>query len=87
MDSDVCYLVKYHHVDWKVFRKSLPVQMQTMLSVLMIADSIDAMLSDRPYREHLKESTAKVELLKYSGVRYNPKYVEEVIKCHLLQQG
>lgn len=44
--------------------------------ILVVADSYDAMTSDRPYRKSLGKEVAKAELLKYKGIRYDPVVVD-----------
>jgi hypothetical protein len=44
--------------------------------ILAVADSYDAMTSDRPYRKSLGKEVAKQELIKYKGVRYDPTVVD-----------
>jgi putative nucleotidyltransferase with HDIG domain len=46
--------------------------------IIMIADTIDAMTTDRPYRRALTLQKALEELIKYSGHQFDPKLVELV---------
>src|SRR5436309_429919 len=46
--------------------------------IIMIADTIDAMTTDRPYRMALSLQRAIDELKKYAGVQFDPKLVELV---------
>ncbi|HEX7713802.1 MAG TPA: CHASE4 domain-containing protein [Bacillota bacterium] len=48
--------------------------------ILSIADSYDAMTSDRPYRKALTHSQAVQELRKCAGTQFEPKLVEEFIE-------
>src|SRR5438034_2736168 len=48
--------------------------------IIMIADTIDAMTTDRPYRKALSLSKALEELAKYAGRQFDPKLVELVSK-------
>jgi putative nucleotidyltransferase with HDIG domain len=48
--------------------------------IIMIADTIDAMTTDRPYRKALSLSRALEEMIKYSGRQFDPKLVELVSK-------
>ena len=41
-----------------------------------IADTLDAMISDRPYRKALSLTAAQEEITKYSGTQFDPKAVE-----------
>jgi len=46
--------------------------------IIMIADTIDAMTTDRPYRKALSLQKALEEMLKYAGRQFDPKLVELV---------
>jgi len=48
--------------------------------IIMIADTIDAMTTDRPYRKALTLSKALEELTKYAGQQFDPRLVELVSK-------
>ncbi len=49
--------------------------------ILAVADSFDAMTTDRPYRKGMDFQEAKQELLKYKGTRYDEKVVDTFINC------
>lgn len=44
--------------------------------ILAVADSFDAMISDRPYRKGLKVEKALAELNKHSGTQFDPKVID-----------
>jgi HD-GYP domain-containing protein (c-di-GMP phosphodiesterase class II) len=44
--------------------------------IFTIADSLDAMISDRPYRKALPMPHARGEILRCSGTQFDPKVVE-----------
>jgi putative nucleotidyltransferase with HDIG domain len=48
--------------------------------IIMIADTIDAMTTDRPYRKALSLSKALEEMSKHAGRQFDPKLVELVSK-------
>jgi putative nucleotidyltransferase with HDIG domain len=48
--------------------------------IIMIADTIDAMTTDRPYRKALTLQRALEELKRYSGRQFDPQLVELVAK-------
>jgi putative nucleotidyltransferase with HDIG domain len=48
--------------------------------IIMIADTIDAMTTDRPYRRALTLAKALEELVKYSGRQFDPSIVELVCR-------
>jgi len=44
--------------------------------IFAVADTLDAMISDRPYRRALPLSEAKAEILRNAGLQFDPKVVE-----------
>jgi cyclic di-GMP phosphodiesterase len=44
--------------------------------IFAIADTLDAMISDRPYRKALSLAEAHAEITKYSGSQFDPRAVE-----------
>jgi diguanylate cyclase (GGDEF)-like protein/putative nucleotidyltransferase with HDIG domain len=48
--------------------------------IVAVADAIEAMTSDRPYRKALKLERVREELVKYSGTQFDPLVVEAAIK-------
>ena len=49
--------------------------------ILSVADTWDAMLSDRPYRTALSVVEAKNELARHSGTQFDPDVVEALVRC------
>jgi putative nucleotidyltransferase with HDIG domain len=49
--------------------------------ILSVADAWDAMRSDRPYRAALSVEEAKNEVLRYSGIQFDPKIIEALVSC------
>ncbi len=56
-------------------------QISMEAKILAVADSFDAMTTNRPYRKGMTYSEAKAELLRYRGVRYDPAVVDAFIEC------
>jgi len=48
--------------------------------IIMIADTIDAMTTDRPYRKALTLSKALEEMFRHAGRQFDPRLVELVSK-------
>jgi len=48
--------------------------------ILTIADAFDAITTERPYRKGLDFGQAKQELIKYKGIRYDPKVVDAFLE-------
>jgi HD-GYP domain-containing protein (c-di-GMP phosphodiesterase class II) len=69
-----------HHHEWlngegypdRLQEKDISIEAR----ILTVADSFDAMTTDRPYRKKLDYQQAKEELLRYSGTRYDKAVVE-----------
>lgn len=75
--------VLYHHerIDGKgyprgISGKSIPLGAR----ILTVADSYDAMTTDRPYRAALSQDTAVNELVKFSGIQFDPDVVNTFIE-------
>lgn len=71
--------VLYHHERWdgrgypdRLRGRDIPVQGR----LLAVADAVDAMLSDRPYRPALTLEQVKQELLTGQGTQFDPEMVE-----------
>lgn len=54
--------------------------------IIMIADSVDAMLSDRPYRKALGLDHVQKELIEGSGTQFDPDIVASIIGSGLLEE-
>ncbi|MEA5009910.1 MAG: HD-GYP domain-containing protein [Clostridium tyrobutyricum] len=50
--------------------------------IIAVADSYDAMVSDRPYRKGLPHSTASNELIKYKNIQFDSQVVDAFFKIH-----
>lgn len=80
--KDVTVIVKHHHerYDGKGYPDGLKGdEIPIEASILMIADSYDAMTSDRPYRKALTPEEAVEELRKNSGTQFHPELVTKFI--------
>jgi putative nucleotidyltransferase with HDIG domain len=53
--------------------------------VIKVCDSIDAMLSDRPYRRALTLTQVKSELDKYSGIEFDVRIAQSVLASSILE--
>jgi HD-GYP domain-containing protein (c-di-GMP phosphodiesterase class II) len=75
--------VLYHHERFdgsgyprKIDGKNIPLSGR----IIAIADSFDAMTSDRPYRPRMKFSMATEELIKGSGTQFDPEIVDVFLR-------
>ena len=48
--------------------------------IVAVADAMEAMTSDRPYRKALKPEKVQAELMKHSGTQFDPLVVDAAIK-------
>jgi putative nucleotidyltransferase with HDIG domain len=81
--KDIVPLVLYHHEWWDgsgypegIKGEQIPLGAR----ILAIADSYDAMTSDRPYRKALDQDVAVRELKKYAGTQFDPALVDIFIR-------
>lgn len=76
--------IKYHHryYDGSGYPEDSPShEVPLSAHIIMVADSFDAMTSDRPYRKALTEESAYEELRRCSGTQFNPKVVDAFFKA------
>lgn len=80
--QDVTKIVRHHHEKYDgtgypdgLKGEEIPIE----ASILMIADTYDAMTTDRPYRKALTKEMAIEELRKYSGTQFDPRLVDVFI--------
>jgi putative nucleotidyltransferase with HDIG domain len=55
--------------------------------VIMLCDSIDAMLSDRPYRKALSVTDVRLELLRCAGTQFDPRIVDVILNRNTLERA
>jgi response regulator RpfG family c-di-GMP phosphodiesterase len=75
-------IVRSHHERWDgrgypdgLYREEIPIGAR----IFAVADALDAMTSNRPYRRALSWSTARDEILGQSGRQFDPAVVESFI--------
>ncbi|MCZ8266775.1 MAG: HD-GYP domain-containing protein [Gemmatimonas sp.] len=73
--QDIVPAVRHHHENWdgtgypdRLQGKEIPLASR----IIMFADTIDAMTTDRPYRKALGEADVRAELVKFSGTQFDP---------------
>lgn len=80
----LCPYIKHHHerYDGKGYPDKLKEKEIPLFSrIILIADTVDAMMSDRPYRKGLSLDTVISELKQCSGTQFDPSLVELFIKA------
>lgn len=75
-------IVRHHHENWDgtgypdgIVGKAIPLGSR----IIMFADTIDAMTTDRPYRKALGEAEVRAELLKHRGTQFDPNICDALI--------
>jgi len=84
--KDLVDPVRSHHENWDgtgypdaLVAEAIP----SWARIIAIADTIDAMTTDRPYRAALDELTVRKELEKYRGKQFDPKIYDALVPNEL----
>lgn len=83
---DLVDTVRNHHENWDgsgypdgLAGEDIPLGSR----VILFADTIDAMTTDRPYRKALSEAQVRAELVRYSGRQFDPNICEKLLASPL----
>lgn len=90
VDSEIVATVRHHHerYDGKGYPDGIAGEAIPLAArIVMMSDSIDAMLSDRPYRKALSLDQVKDELVRCSGSQFDPKIVKSVLDAGTLDKA
>lgn len=90
IDPEILRCVKHHH-EWfdgsgypaGLERHEIPLGAR----IIMVSDSIDAMLTDRPYRAALSLDDVERELLRNSGAQFDPEIIDTALAIGILDQA
>jgi putative nucleotidyltransferase with HDIG domain len=77
--QDILPIVRSHHERYDGTGypdKKRPEELELDVFIVQLADTIDAMSTDRPYRKALSEDEIYSEIVKYKGTQFHPKVVE-----------
>jgi HD-GYP domain-containing protein (c-di-GMP phosphodiesterase class II) len=81
--------VRHHHERWDgqgypygLARKNIPLGAR----IILIADTIDAMTTDRPYRKRLSLDVVMAELQKCKGTQFDPELIDVVVASVALRR-
>ena len=77
--------VKYHHekLDGSGYPEKLKGdQIPLIASIISVADSFDAMTTDRPYREGLSKKEAIEEVQREKGKQFSPRIAEALVELY-----
>lgn len=90
LESEIIVGVRHHHEQFDgsgypsgLKGKAIPIAAR----VIMICDSVDAMLSDRPYRNALPVAEVRSELQRCSGTQFDPTLVDTIIRNRTLERA
>lgn len=80
---DVVPLIRHHHENWDgtgypdgLKGEGIPLGSR----IIMFADTIDAMTTDRPYRAALDATSVRKELLRYRGTQFDPTICDALLR-------
>jgi HD-GYP domain-containing protein (c-di-GMP phosphodiesterase class II) len=81
--KDVVPLIRHHHENWDgtgypdgLKTDAIPLGSR----IIMFADTIDAMTTDRPYRAALDATSVRKELLRFRGTQFDPQICDALLK-------
>jgi hypothetical protein len=79
---DVVLPIRHHHENWDgtgypdgLAGDQIPLEAR----IVLFADTIDAMTTDRPYRKALTESQVRTELVRYRGKQFDPEICDRLL--------
>lgn len=80
---DVVPLIRHHHENWDgtgypdgLKGDAIPLGSR----IIMFADTIDAMTTDRPYRAALDATAVRKELLRFRGTQFDPQLCDALLR-------
>jgi putative nucleotidyltransferase with HDIG domain len=81
--TDVVPLIRHHHENWDgtgypdgLKADAIPLGSR----IIMFADTIDAMTTDRPYRAALDAPSVRKELLRFRGTQFDPNICDALLR-------
>jgi HD-GYP domain-containing protein (c-di-GMP phosphodiesterase class II) len=80
--GDIVLPVRHHHENWdgSGYPDGLSGERIPLASrIVLFADTIDAMTTDRPYRKALGEAQVRNELVKYRGKQFDPEITDKLL--------
>jgi HD-GYP domain-containing protein (c-di-GMP phosphodiesterase class II) len=83
--KDIAPCVRHHHEWYDGSGRGYPErlrgdQIPLLSRIILVADTVEAMTSDRPYRKALSLEAVASEIRKYSGSQFDPKIAEAFLR-------
>jgi HD-GYP domain-containing protein (c-di-GMP phosphodiesterase class II) len=83
--KDIAPCVRHHHEWYDGSDRGYPdrlrgEQIPLPSRIILVADTVEAMTSDRPYRKALSLEAVASEIHKYSGSQFDPKIAEAFLR-------
>lgn len=87
--QDLISPIRHHHENWDgtgypdgLAGSDIPLAAR----IIMVADTIDAMTTDRPYRKALDEAAVRAELVRCRGTQFDPTICDALLSSALYSQ-
>lgn len=84
--NDVVPAVRHHHENWdgtgyphRLAGEEIPIASR----IIRLADTIDAMTTERPYRAPLTEAQVRAEVIRCRGTQFDPKITDRLLSSGL----
>lgn len=85
--QDLLKPIRHHHENWdgSGYPDGLAgIDIPLTSRIIMFADTVDAMTTDRPYRPALSESAVREELVKFRGKQFDPSMCDKLLASGIL---
>ncbi len=90
VNTEIIRAVRHHHERYDGSGYPLGLtgeEIPIAARIIMLSDSIDAMLSDRPYRKALSIEKTRLELVRCAGTQFDPDIVRAVLQKDTLERA
>ena len=84
--KEIIPAIRHHHENWDgsgypdgLSREQIPLAAR----IISFADTIDAMTSERPYRQPLTEAQVRAEIIRCRGRQFDPEIADRLISSGL----
>jgi HD-GYP domain-containing protein (c-di-GMP phosphodiesterase class II) len=80
--QDIVKPVRHHHENWDGTGYPDGIEAETIplaSRIIMFADTLDAMTTDRPYRKALTLNEARAEFIRFRGRQFDPTICDRIL--------